>query len=155
MDTPTDATYLARMARRLAARLEGDPNTLASVFARYRAAEGLDDTALAAYFAIDPDVLPHVALCGRPREGLFQEDVTAVAERFGLDPGLLALLVRHVDALQEFQRGGVHGRGQFLAAARDRAAEDAPLYDSSPDPAPKNAESAAPDHNAKRHENAR
>lgn len=133
MDAPIDPTFPARLARRLAARLETNPDTLASVFARYRAAEGIDDAGLAAYFAVDPDVLPHIALCGRPREGLFLEDVTAVAERFSFDPSLLAVLVRHVDALHEFGRGASGGHGRFLAAARDRAAEDTPNYTASPD----------------------
>jgi len=133
MDAPIDLNFPARLARRLAARLETDPDTLASVFARYRAAEGIDDAGLAAYFAVDPDVLPHIALCGRPRDALFLTDVTAVAERFSFDPSLLAVLVRHVDALHEFGRGVSSGHGRFLAAARDRAAEDTPSYNAAPD----------------------
>lgn len=129
MDTQTDPAFLARIARRLAARLEDDPSTLAWVFARYRTFEGVDEAGLAAYFAVNPDTVPHIALCGRPREGLFPEDIAAVAERFGIDPRLLAELVRHVDALQEFRRVGAEGQARFLAAARDRAAEDTTSYD--------------------------
>lgn len=129
MDAPIDPRFAPRLARRLAARLEGDPDTLAWVFARYRDAEGIDEAGLAAYFGLDPDVVAHLSLCGRPREGLFLEDVTAAAERYGFDPDRLAVLLRHVDALHEFRREGAQGRARFLAAARDRAAEDTPTYD--------------------------
>lgn len=134
MDTPIDPQFPIRLARRLAERFEGNPDTLASVFARYREAEGIDEAGLAAYLGITPDLVPHIALCGRPRVDLFPEDIATVADRFGIEPERLAVLVRHVDALEAFKRVRPERRQGLLAAARDRAAETSISYDTTDHP---------------------
>jgi len=119
-------------ARKLAARLEDDPATMAWVLARYREVEDMSDDLIALSLGIDADRVPHLALCNRPREQLFRTDVESIAVHVGMvDPLPLAQLVRRVDALTGFgQRTAGHRRG-FLAAARDRAAEDPAIYDPS------------------------
>lgn len=116
-------------ARMLAARLEGDPSTMAWVLARHREAEDQDDVLVALSLGIDPVLLPHLALCNRPREEIFRTDVETIAAHIGMDPIPLAELVRRVEALTGFGRRPAAGRGGILAAARDRAAEDSATYD--------------------------
>src|SRR5262245_51373231 len=78
MNKPGDPQLLADMARRFADRLVDDPTSFAWVFARYRAAEGLDDRALAAFLGVAPELLAQIEICGAPRPDLFREDITTV-----------------------------------------------------------------------------
>lgn len=130
MNQPGDPRLLADMARRFAARLVNDPTALAWTFARYKAAEGVDDAEVARRLGIDPDLLARVAICGRPRPGLWREDIEAVADRFGIEHGRLIRLVRHVDAVTSFYQAAGADAG-LLAAARDRVAEEESTYDGS------------------------
>ena len=123
-------------ARKLAARLEDDPSMMAWVLAQYRAAEDKDDRLMALTLGIEEYQLPHLALCKRPREDLFRGDIESIAEHIGMQPNPLADVVRLVNSLAEFGQLPAGRRGGMLAAARDRAAEDAAEYDpSAGDPA--------------------
>jgi hypothetical protein len=123
MNQPGNPDLLTDMARRLAARLTDDRTSLAWVFARYQAAEDLDDLALARQLAVAPELLARIAICGLPRPDHFREDVTAIAERFGVDRGQLARIVRQTQALETLYQAPTSSSG-FLLAARDRVAED-------------------------------
>jgi hypothetical protein len=115
------ADDLTRLLRRTTRAAEGFPIFLAAVFARYRAAERIDDGELARRLAIDPQQLDALALCRRPRPDRFAQDVTAIATRFGADAGALAAIVRQVDALGAFV--GASSANQVVAA---RDADDEP-----------------------------
>jgi hypothetical protein len=58
---------------------------------------GLDDNALAALLGCAPSVLTQLRLCWWPSAALplrtAEEDVTAIAERFGIDAGALRRVV--------------------------------------------------------------
>ncbi len=132
-------------ARKLAARLEDDSTTMAWVLARYREVEDTDDALIAITLGIDVARVPHLALCSRPRAELFRTDIETIAEHIGMDPLALAEVVRRVDAVTGFGQRPRGHRGGFLAAARDRAAEDPAAYD--PDgsrlPAPESSAESA------------
>jgi hypothetical protein len=112
---------LTRLLRRTVRAAEGYPIFLAAVFARYRAAERIDDGELARRLAVDPDRLDALALCRRPRPDRFAQDAKAIATRFGADTGALAAIIRQVDALDAFAAASSSSQ---LAAARD--ADDEP-----------------------------
>ena len=119
-------------ARKLAARLEDDPSMMAWVLAQYREAEDKDDRLMALTLGIEDDLLPHLALCKRPREDLFRDDIQSIAEHIGMDPAPLAEVVRLVDSLEAFGQLQTGQRSRLLAAARDRAAEDPAEYNAAP-----------------------
>lgn len=111
--------HLARLAR----RVQDDPFYLASALAAYARSESLDDAALAAYLGCTPDTLQRLRLCRAPRTDPigFRADIELVAGRFGVDPTLLADVVRRASALRAFRRDtGIH-RGALIAA-RDHQA---------------------------------
>ena len=131
MDTH-DPTLLTRGARRLAERLAGDEATMAWVLARLRERTGATDPAIAARLGLAEDLLPHLALCNRPRPDLFREDVEAIAEHFAIAPRPLADLVREAETLVRFQPRAERTAG-VLVAARDRVAEDEAAYEGGTD----------------------
>jgi hypothetical protein len=108
----------------LVARAQGEPFFLASVLAAYARSEGLDDAGLAAALGCPVGELPMLRLCRAPRTDPdeFWEDVTRVAERFGIDPGRLAEAVKAGRVALRFQAPGP-AEGGFLIAARDREPE--------------------------------
>jgi hypothetical protein len=63
-------------------------------------------------------------LCRAPRTGAndFLDDVTCIAERFGLDPERLAEAVKRGRVVRRFQQADP-GSGGSLMAARDRENE--------------------------------
>jgi hypothetical protein len=128
MSHPADPELLTDLARRMAARLVDDPTSMAWVFARYQAAEGIDEAGVARRLGIEPELVPRVAICNRPRPELFREDVEAIAEHFALAPRPLADLVRDVETLVRFQPRPERAAGVLLAA-RTRVAEDEDGYD--------------------------
>ena len=111
MDNEANPIY-----RRAAAMAELHPGFLASHFARYRAAERIDEAELACRLRIDVVQLPELSLCLRPRPDRFRQDVATIALRFGADVGALASLIRQVDALDEIAEEDPRS---LLAAARD------------------------------------
>ena len=87
--------------RHLAARVETDPFFFAHPLAEYARSERLDDSALAARLGCRLEDLTPLRLCRAPRpdpDG-FRDDLTRVASRFGIDPGVLAVAVRHGQGL--------------------------------------------------------
>ena len=82
---------MSRSLARLAARAAADPHFLAHPLARYAAAAGLDDAALAARLGVPLAALDALRLCPAPRPG---EGAAGYAARLrrkwpGLDAGAL------------------------------------------------------------------
>ncbi len=110
---------LARLAGLAAAR----HSLMSSLMQLYREREGMDDEALAAFLECDPEALPRLALCRRPRQAPdFRGDIEAIAAHGGANSARLAQLVRAAEALEGIEDLG-GGTGSILMAARDR--EDA------------------------------
>lgn len=105
---------------RAARAAERRPAFLASVFAAYRRVEHIDEEDLARILGIPAEHVCGLALCLRPRPEVFVEDVHQIAERFHVDPHVLAGIIRHVEALEAIQPA-ITGTGQVAAAARDAA----------------------------------
>lgn len=110
------------LVRRAAAAAATRPVFLAWALARYREAEGLDDAGLAVLLRIEPGQLGLLGLCRRPHPERFGDDLLAIANRFGVVPDRLALVIRQVEALAALAETPTPELG-VLAAARDR--EDA------------------------------
>jgi hypothetical protein len=115
------ADDLRRLLRRTARAAEDRGLLLAAVFARYRAAEGVDDMEMARRLGVTPDRLDEIAICRRPRPDRFRDDVATIAARFSADPAALAGIIRLVDALDAFAATTPRN---FLAAARDAEDKD-------------------------------
>ncbi len=105
----------------LAARAQDDPFFLASSLAAYARSEELDEAGLAAALGCPPGGLVMLRLCRAPRADPpeFWEDVSLVAERFGIEPQRLAEAVKRGRVLLRFQ-GPRPAAGGTLMAARDR-----------------------------------
>jgi len=109
----------ARLAS-LIRRVEADPFFLAFTLRAYAESEGLADRELAEQLGCPVEALDAVRLCRRPRpDAGFRQDVTRIAERFGLRVGELARIVRQADALTALRAEATGGSG-VLRAARDR-----------------------------------
>ena len=111
----------------LAARAAEEPFFLAWVLSAYAHSEGLDDAGLAAALGCPAQELVMLRLCRAPRSdsGDFWDDVTTIAERFGLDPQRLAAAVKRGRVVRRFQQAD-EGAGGSLMAARDRDAQPPP-----------------------------
>jgi hypothetical protein len=109
----------------LAARAEGDPFFLGHVLAAFARGERLDTAGLTAALGCRAEDLARVRLCRVPRlePPGFWQDVTQIAERFGLDAERLAEIVKRGRVLDRWQAGRP-GDG-FLLAARDQDEETA------------------------------
>jgi hypothetical protein len=119
----------------LARRAEGEAFFLASLLAAYALTEGLDDTGLATALGCSGEDLTMLRLCRAPRSAAeeFWDDVLRIAERFRLEPGRLAEVVKRGSVVRRLQ--SAPPAGGFLMAARDRIqpVEDCPLTS---DPSP-------------------
>jgi hypothetical protein len=97
---PVDsAAHLTRTHEPLtsaARRAQDRPAYVAWALARVQVWEGLSDEALAARLGIVTVDLPRLALCLRPRQDLWAEDLAQIASRFGLDPEPLATALRGI-----------------------------------------------------------
>ncbi|MER3421190.1 MAG: hypothetical protein C4290_12020 [Chloroflexota bacterium] len=109
---------------RLARRAEQNAAFMASALAAFRRLQRLDDRALAAFLRCPPEMLPHLALCRRPRPASprFQADVTQIAAYVRADPDQLVRLLRRVDVAAAFSADTA---AEHLAAARDREEDTA------------------------------
>jgi hypothetical protein len=114
------------LLRRAAERAAADPFFLASALLPYARAEGWDDTSLAERLGCQPSDLPRLLLCRRPRPDSqsFRADLARIGETFGLKPTALAELLRLADALSTLRTADQTQIEGWLAAARDRPAED-------------------------------
>ena len=108
----------------LARRAEGDAFFLASPLAAYAVSEGLDDAGLAAALGCPGEDLTMLRLCRAPRADApaFRDDITRIAERFRLEPGRLAEVVKRGLVVRRLR--AAPPAGGFLMAARD--GEDPP-----------------------------
>jgi hypothetical protein len=120
-----EGTLLARAADYAASR----PHLLSWVLARYGEINGLSEEEVREMLGCDRDTYNHLRLCGRPDPDPagFVIDVQRVAEKLGVDAGLLAAIVRDVDAHAAFTQGNrgtaaspFSSMGGMLKAARDR-----------------------------------
>jgi hypothetical protein len=105
----------------LAARAEGEAFFLASVLAAYAQSEGLDDAGLAAALGCLLGELAMLRLCRAPRAEPqeFWDDITRIAERFGLEPDRLAEAVKRGRVVLRLRAASPGANGGFLMAARD------------------------------------
>jgi len=112
----TDA-LLVRAASRARARSE----FMASIFARYEDLLGDDSSDLRKTLRVSAADWPKLALCLRPRQDNFAEDIHAIASTFHCNASVLANIVRLSEA-GEVMRGGEAeaNRPGLLIAARKR-----------------------------------
>jgi hypothetical protein len=119
-----------------AARAARWPHLFSNVLDRYLDLNDLDEEDLCSLLHCDRATLNHLRLCGRPDPdpSEFAIDIQRVAGKLGLDAGMLASIVREVDAAEAFSQAGRNasiptGQGQamlpfsstrgMLKAARD------------------------------------
>lgn len=123
----------AALLRRSAAFFSQEPDFLGYWLELYRDAEELTPAALARVLQCDVDLLPHLALCLRPRAEQLWEDTAELAERFGIDQDRLCDLLHAAEthaAVRATRSGraveqapGFTGLPAF-AAASDREAPE-------------------------------
>lgn len=130
---------------RLAERLEKDPQFMAFLLKRYCGVEGWTVDRMIDFLKTDKSTYTRLALCKRPEADAsnFAEQVRQIAEYTQILAGLIAGIVRQMDALDGLQARTVDGRtGQTnpewqatpgLAAARDRLAQSNTLRESRAD----------------------
>jgi hypothetical protein len=114
---------MSQALERLARRMADDPAFLAAPLALYARSAALDDAALCTLLRCPPEQLTALQLCRAPDAepaSAFRRDVTAIADRFGLDADALATAVRHGQALQRLRQPDAAAAGMLLAA-RDRS----------------------------------
>jgi hypothetical protein len=106
------------------------PTLLAGPLQLYKEQEGLDDQQLAAMLGCEPEAIPRLALCKRPRPALhFREDVERIATFIHADMLQLAMLIRALESREALSHR--HGTARpSLLAARDHD-ESAELEDES------------------------
>jgi hypothetical protein len=109
--------------QRLAQRAREDPFFLASALHQYAGSEGLAWEDLPGRLGIEPDSLDALALCRRPAAETFRHDVEAIGRRFGIEPDLLAEVVRRADSLGALRHIAEDTSRAGYMAARDREEE--------------------------------
>jgi hypothetical protein len=102
----------------LAKRAEDEPFFLASVLAIYAQSERLDEGGLAAALGCPVGELTMIRLCRTPQSDSpqFWEDITTLADRFGMNPTRLAEAVKRGRVLLRLRAAKAGGA---LMAARD------------------------------------
>jgi hypothetical protein len=110
----------AAILRRAAARARARPEYMARVLAAYQDTEGMTEARLREYLGMTEANWPRLELCLRPRAEAFLKDVTQIAQGFGIDRGVLAAVIRRVDAVETVQLRDQPGRAGTLLAARTR-----------------------------------
>jgi hypothetical protein len=105
----------------LAAQAEHESFFLAALLAGYARSEGVDDVGLSAALGCALGDLAMIRLCRAPRTDPeeFWEDITCIAQRFGMGPERLAMVVKRGRVVLQMQAGTPTDVG-FLMAARDR-----------------------------------
>jgi hypothetical protein len=119
MNAQNKSGLLARAANR--ARVHHE--YLGWFLGRYAEAEEQTDQDLADYLGASMSDFYRLFLCLRPRRGSFSSDVQQIANKFGLDAGDLARVVRYVEALEGMKDERVvdiPGEAGLLMAARAR-----------------------------------
>ncbi|MCE9564502.1 MAG: hypothetical protein K8U57_20885 [Planctomycetes bacterium] len=112
-----NATPLERIARRTST----DSFFLGFRLAEYRRVYELDDAALAVRLGCEVELLATIRLCRAPRTDPagFREDVTCVAQKFGLNSRALAEASKYGLATLRHENTPTDSAGVVLAA-RDR-----------------------------------
>jgi hypothetical protein len=116
---------------RTARRAGGRPYFLAFGLERYAEEHQMDEPALMAALGATPETLAHARLCRTPRPDPpgFTEDVGRIADKFGLDRGVLAAAARMGQAEQVHTAAAERELPETVApmlAARDRPNEPPP-----------------------------
>lgn len=112
----TDDELLRHAADRALKREE----YLGWVLTAYQKAEDWSEAKVRKYLGVTEANWSRLALCLRPRPETFLKDVTQIAETFGIDRGVLAALIRRVDAVEVIQKRSELGRAGTMLAARTR-----------------------------------
>jgi hypothetical protein len=139
MSVPSDPEFERAMIARMAEMISDVPKSMAWVFAQYKNTERADDAQIQRLLQISEEDYFHLAICGRPREYLFAEDIETLSERFHIPQEPLARLIRRVEALSDFREYSDVAASGMFDAARDIAEEPASPYD---------AEEAQPESNS-------
>lgn len=107
--------------RRLADLASIRPALMSSLMLLYKEQEDMDDNQLADFLSCDPDALPRLALCRRPRETPhFRSDVETISDYVGADRVKLARLIRAAEAAEALSQAPHRaGSSSMLVAARD------------------------------------
>lgn len=108
------------LLQRVAARARTRPEFMARVLAVYLDMEGMTQTRLREHLGMSENDWPRFELCLRPRMEAFLKDVTQIADEFGIDRGVLAAVIRRVDAVEVIHRREKPGQAGTLLAARTR-----------------------------------
>lgn len=138
MNDPTRRSDLFSRLATLTDRLQSDPAYMAWVLHAYRRAEGLTTDRLVSRLGTSADMLTRLAICKRPvaDSPQFAAQVLQIADYTAIDAGLLANVIRQVDALALLAKiptalGAPAARpasspipSGLMAAARDRIEED-------------------------------
>jgi hypothetical protein len=97
-----------------ARRVADDPFFLASALTEYAHSEDLDDVGLAEALGCPVEALAPLRLCRRPRPDPagMREDTARIGGRFGIDPVILADVVRRADALSILRQDTAGARGR-------------------------------------------
>jgi hypothetical protein len=93
---------------------------MARVLVAYQDIEGMTEARLRKHLGMTEANWPRLELCLRPRAEAFLKDVTQIAQAFGIDRGILAAVLRRIDAVVIVQSRGQPGRAGTLLAARTR-----------------------------------
>jgi hypothetical protein len=93
---------------------------MARVLAVYQDIEGMTEARLREHLGVTDAHWPRLELCLRPRAEAFLKDVTQIAQGFDIDRGVLAAVIRRVDAVETIQLRDQPGRAGTLLAARTR-----------------------------------
>ena len=109
-----------------AARATRWPHLFSSVIERYLELNNLSEDALSARLNCDLNTLNHLRLSGRPdsEPSAFALDIQRVADKLSLDAGMLASIVREVDAAEAFGRAA-QNPSQSLPSSRAKGSEPA------------------------------
>ena len=138
LDRDSDGQRLASL-RRAADRVSTNRSFMAYLLARWGEIKGLSWSEAAERIGCTDDTIHRLAFCRRPDPSAdrFADNVEHIAYYARIDPGVLARLVRQVDAIQALRetrplRDASAAEARILMAALDRL-EDEPLNDSSDD----------------------
>ena len=116
MKPDNEAAILQRAAIRARTRQE----FMARVLAVYQDIEGMTEARLREHLGVSEANWSRLELCLQPRAEAFLKDVTQIAQGFGIDRGVLAAIIRRVDAVEIVQLREQPGRAGTLLAARTR-----------------------------------
>lgn len=111
-----DSADVLKMAGERACR---DSDFLGYLLRIHREHEHLTENQLAEALDVNPELLPRLYLCRRPdsTRADFSERIRIIADYALVDSGVLAAIVRSVEAVESLSENRA---AQILAAARDR-----------------------------------